>query len=599
MKTNKHLVSLAAAIACVASLPAAGLKSPLQSLPGETIAAIRFDNRPEVMDRYVETTKMGQLLFSEDKIAEYKAFIQNLIDEDEKAAAFVEKLRSFGLELDDLYALFSSELGAAVVQKEVEGFSPMPTLLFWADMDPDVANRVYAAILKATGEKDTLERTDQELAGISASRIRNREKGDSFLIAQLETRFLFAIGFPVDIEGVTADDAVRFEDAEWEALGYFIEAQKGAGGSFLADFYDDAGVGAIRPSYETRLEVLGNLNKLLEYVPATAAPALEALEISQFNKLAIWSGLVDMEERSLVFLGVPTPRRGLATLVENDVFEFRPPAWVPASSNTYSSVSFDLARAYGVILDIAKKFGDPVMIDQNVAMADQQLQATLQTDIATLLSSFGEVFHMVEFPIEISTVEFMGESSEVPRAPQVFVMDFSKPEVLEAALGMAQSMASNPDSTLQFIEEQGFKGIRMPSPQGEITVAFGSGKLIMATGSADVATRIFSALNNPPEGEDALINDPRLRAFLTSRSPKPGLAFSYAQGDQVLANLIPVFKMLGETMQAKSEESASVIEELTALLPAEDELKGVLGVVFSRMYVNEHGLVIEGFNEYK
>lgn len=598
VKSNRILLSLAAGFGCLVSY-GADLKAPLESLPAETVAAFRIDNRPEVVAQYVEKTKLGKLLFSDEKIAQYKAFANELLESDEESASFVEKLGEVGLTTDDLFAMLNSDFGAAVALQEVDGFAPMPTLYFWAGMEQALCDRVFGAVLKASGENEELERVDQELAGVNASRIRNKEQGDSFLIAQLENRFLFAIGMPLDMTGVTADNAVVFEDAEWEALGMFIEAQRGAAGGFLSEFYGDAGINAVRPRFDSRMEVLADISKLLEFVPAESAQMIDMLELGQFTKLGLWSGLVGMEERSVVFLGAPAPRSGFATLIENESFDFSPPEWVPANVNSYSVVSFDLLKLYDVGVEIAKRLSDPVMVDQQIAGANEGLQQMLQTDIATLMGSFGKRFHMVDYPIEVSTVNFMGQSSEVPRAPQAVVVDFSRPDILQAAMGMAPMIASDPNGPVKIIEEQGFSGLRFQSPQGDVTVAFGSGKLVFAVGSEGVSSRIFSALNNPPSGTDALVNDSGLREFVGRVGPKAGTGFSFAQGDNMLSNLVPVFKMLGESLSTKSPEDAARVEDFSALLPTAEELKGVLGVVFSRFETNQHGLLIEGLNEYK
>ncbi len=166
-------------------------------------------------------------------------------------------------------------------------------------------------------------------------------------------------------------------------------------------------------------------------------------------------------------------------------------------------------------------------------------------------------------------------------------------------MGMAPMIAGDPNGPVKIVDEQGFSGLRIQSPQGVVTVAFGSGKLVFAVGSELVASRTFSALNNPPSGADALANDAALRAFVARVAPKAGTGFSYAQGDNMLSNLVPIFEMLGKAASAESPENAAIVEELASMLPTADELKGMLGVVFSRIYTNEHGLVIEGLNEYK
>lgn len=600
VKTKSSLLALLTAVPLVAPLSGAELKRPFEGLPAETVAAFRFDNSPEVRQHYVEQTKIGKLLFSDEKIAEYKAFVQSLVDENEEAAAFVAKLGEVGLGLDDLYAMLSSHLGAAVVMQDVAGFNPMPTLMIWSEMDEEVTARAYQALLDASGENEKIERTDEELAGAPVSRIRDAGTGSSFLVGKLENRFIFAIGLPRE-SIASPEEAVSFEQAEEEALGYFIQAQRTGEGGFLDAIYSDDGVSASRPDFEPRLEFLGDLRRFLDFLPPESSQTVEALRLKEFTTVAMWAGIQGMTERSLFFVGAPAPRQGIARLMENDMYDFQPPLWAPAAATTYSSFSFDIAKLYSIAIEIAKRASSPEVVDQQIAAANQQLQAMLQTDLDTFLASFGKRFHLLKYPVELVPMTMGDTTAELPQEQQAFIMDFSNPQILDAAIAMFMGVAANnPNATATAVDEQGFKGIRTPSAQGEIVIAHGLGKLIIAQGGETVASRVFSALQNPAEGQEALVNDPEFRAFVEQNAPRRGIAFSYSQGDKILKNLTPLVKTLGDTMRkASGEESGEIFDRLTELFPSEEELEGTLGPLFTRVYFNDAGLIVEGANEYK
>ncbi|EDY80435.1 hypothetical protein VDG1235_49 [Verrucomicrobiia bacterium DG1235] len=601
MKNKFTILSLAAPFVAAASLSAADLKTPFESLPAETVAAFRFDNSPETLARYVDNTRIGQLLLSDAKIVEYKAFVEKLIESEDADGNFIRTLGEVGLELDDLYEMVSSKFGAAVVEQEVPGHLAMPTILVWAEMRDGVAERAFNAVLEGSAENEGIERTDLELPGGPGARIRTIADGSSFLVAQLENRFFFAIGNV--LEEITDMDAAKvFENAELEALGQFLASQQENGGDFLSTFYSDPGVSEIRPSFESRLELLGDVSKVLNFVPQQNLQALQSMDMDKFTKVGVWSGLVDMEERSVLFLGSPSPRSGIGKLFENEFFEFQPPAWVPVSVNTYTAASFDMTKLYDFLLDIAKKFSPPEQVEQQVAMGNAQLQMMLQTDIPTLISSFGKRIHVVEYPIEIVSVDSPdGASVEIPRSSQAVVMDFTRPEILQAGVAMLAGMAQNPNGGFELVDEQGFSGIRVQHPvQGDVTIAHGLGKLVIAVGTESTSSRIFSTLVNVPEGEDALANSSELREFVAEQGVKPGILFSFSRGEQMLKNLVPVLESLSSSMRASSgEETGALMDELVELMPSEDELEGLLGIAFSRMYYNDSGLVVEGVNQYK
>ncbi|MBC2604740.1 hypothetical protein [Pelagicoccus albus] len=601
MKNRTKLLCGLASVASFATLSFAELNTPFQSLPEETIVAFRFDNSPEAIAKYVDSTKIGQLLLSDEKIAEYKAFVEKLIDSEDAEGNFARKLSEVGLEVDDLYQMVTSHIGGAVVDHEVPGHLSMPTLLVWAEMKDGVAEQAFNAILEGAAENEAFERIDLDLPGGPGARIRDNADGSSFLIAQIENRFIFGIGQVR--EPIPDMEAARvFEEAELEALGQFLMAQIEDGGEFLSSYYSDPGLSEARPDFETRLELLGDVSKLLEFVPTPGIRGIKALGVEEFTKFGVWSGLKDMEERSVIFLGAPAPRSGIAKLLENEFFEFQPPAWVPSSVNAYSAASFDMMKLYDFALETAKKFAPPEQVEQQVAMANGQLQMMLQADIPTLLSAFGNRMHVVEYPIEIETILGPdGTSLDIPRSSQAIVMDFSRPEILQAGMAMLGGMAQNPNSGFELIDEQGFSGVRVKNDvQGTVTIAHGLGKLVFAVGADITSSRIFSALTNLPEGEDALANSPELREYLADGGVKPGMMFSFSRGEQMLKNLAPVMENLSDTMRASSgEEAGELMDELLDLMPSEEELEGLLGIAFSRAYYNESGVVLEGVNQYK
>lgn len=600
----KHKTKLFCGIATVAvttAITAADLKTPFESLPAETVGAFRFDNSPEVLGNYVENTRLGQLLFSEAKISEYKEFIRDLIESEDQEGNFVTKLGEVGLEIDDLYAMVASHFGAAVVQQEVPGHLPMPTVLVWAEMNEGMAVRAYNAVLEGSSENEKIERIDLELPGGPGARIRNTEDGSSFLLAQLENRFFFAIGNVT--EPITSmEEAKVFENAELEALGRFLAAQQDGGGDFLGTFYSDAGISEVRPAYPARLELLGDAQTLLGFLPPQNRQIVQTLELDKFTKIGLWSGFVDMEERSTIFLGAPAPRSGIAKLLENEFFEFQPPAWVPSNVNAYTAASFDTNKLYDFAIEIAKKFMPPEQVEQQVAQANGQLQMMLQADIPTLMSAFGKRIHVLEYPIELVSVDTTnGVSLDLPRASQAMVMDFSRPEILQAGMAMIAGFAQNPAAGFEIVAEQGFSGVRIKDPaQGVVTIAHGLGKLVIAVGTEQTSSRIFSTLTNLPEGDGALANSPEFREFLAEGNIKPGMLFAYSKGEEMLKNLIPVLKSAATALRVQSGDVASGrVDQLIELFPSEEELEGLLGIAFSRMYHNDSGIIIEGSNQYK
>ena len=596
MKTTLFPRLPALALGLIAATGASALNTPFASLPASTIVALRMDQRPEAMQPYLEGTRLGATLFSEERIAEYKALLEQYLEEEEVGQKIAADLERYGLEPEDLYAVFSSHLGAAVIRHPVGGLAPMPTLVAWADLPAGSAEKMLSAVYKAVEEGEgTTERMDEEVAGTTVSRLRDLEDDSSFLLARLEDRLLFLVGSPpvgsIDSEA----DSLAYEEGEIEALGYFIQAQKGDGGAFLETLYEDPAIRVQRPSFPVRLELLGDVQALLELIPAEQAALIDQLGLRAFTRFGFWNGLEDGIERQSGIVGLPAPRSGIGRMFEVDAFSFSPPEWIPANVSAYSEAAVDLPRLYEVGLEVARKILPPEVVDQRIAMANQQLQGMLQIDLEGLIGSFGNRLHVLEYPMETQQVTLGAETIELPVAAQAFAIDFDRPDIIQMALQMAGAFTANPESPVSKIEEQGFSGLRFKSPEGDVVVAHGLGRLVFTKGN-QLHTRIFSALNSPPEGEAALRTSPKFRAFIDEVAPAPGVAFNYTDGASVLGDLREVLGFAQQTLarqNPKLAEQSKYLDLFLEILPAEEEMAELIGSIHARMDVRDEGLTVE------
>lgn len=574
---------------------AADLYTPFEALPAETFIAFRVDNSAETRERYQRETEAGRMLLSDERIARFKAALRRALNETEQGKSFEESLHEIGLGLEDLYAMLSSSLGGAVVAQAVPGAPDMPTVLLWADMEDGVAEKLIAAIRSAAENKEAIEREDLEFAGADGSRIRNNVTGDSFLVAELGGRAFFAIGFPME-SMADPEQSLKFEEAEASTLGHFIHAQSAGDGGFLSRFYGDPGVASVRPDFEPQVEALGDLRKLMEFAPPENQAMIEAFELAQLDKLAIWSGLSEGQAKSLVFLGAPAPRSGIVKLMEQQPFSLRPPAWVPSTVRGYAAFSIDARQVFQTFVDIAKKLTAPDVVEMQLDQANQQLRETLQTDLDAIISSIGGRVHVLTFPTRLSEMPLGEGAVAAPQSPQAIVADFADTEILQSAFNMAAAMGSE---AIQTFEEQGFTGVRAPQPDGEVAFAFGLGKLVFAKGDG-LASQVFSTLSNPPVGEGALLNDPEFRRFLESADPSPAAGFTYENGAKAWENLDATIDFLVSVIKSSvSEDASAIVDEFRQIVPEEDELKELIGFVFARVYTTDAGLVVEGASEYR
>ena len=242
------------------------------------------------------------------------------------------------------------------------------------------------------------------------------------------------------------------------------------------------------------------------------------------------------------------------------------------------------------------------MINQQIGEIEEQLQNALQTDLASLLASFGKRIYTIDFPINFIDHPTSQDGSTIPQESKAIITEFENTEILARALAMAAPFANQQQPGvpgMEIFEEMGFNGIRISIAGVESTFSYGKNKFVVTQGQG-TASRVFSLLNNPPEGSDALVNNEVFRNAVDQYSSEKGLSFTYADGDKLLSNLIPIVTWaFQQGTKSVAGDDMQDIEKFLALFPEEEEFKETLGAIITRMYTSEDGLNGNTFYEYK
>lgn len=543
---------------------------------------------------------MGELLLSPERIEGYKDYIQTLSEEDEEFAGFVLELEEIGLALEDIYAMISSKMGAAITKAEGALGEPYPVFYLWADMEPDMAEKAFETLLETTGNSEDLTREDQEIAGIFATRIRDNNDGSSAIFSRVDNRFLFLIGLPT--QEADYQQAEYYEEKEIEEMGTFIQAQIDSGGEFMQNFLASAGVEEVAPTGQIDLQILGDVPQILEMIPQLNSQQIEAFNLQAITKLAIWSTFEEQIQKTTVFMAASEPREGLISLIDQEPFYFEAPSWVPTESLSFSSTSLDFEKMLGLGLNAMGYFMPQQVLDQRMDQANAQLEAMLQTDISSIIGSFGNRIHTLEFPIEFIETELGTGGMTVPQESKAFIVDFDNPEILAKTLEMIAPMAAqqeeNPNG-MKILHEQDFHGVRTVIGLQESTIAYGKGKLVFTQGKG-TDSRVFSLLNNPPSGAEALVNDSEFREALEKFATEEGISFGYADGDRIMSSIVPIFSWMMQNLSEQAEgDNQGQLDDLIALFPTAEEFEGLLGTIITRTFTTSDGLHATTHYEYR
>ena len=322
---------------------------------------------------------------------------------------------------------------------------------------------------------------------------------------------------------------------------------------------------------------------------------VKALGLDGFGALAYRFTLDGNVLRTGMFVAAPAPRQGLMGLLDQPALPPDPPAWVSTDIMAYTHFSADLGAVYTLVKEVVSA-AFPDQAPMQFGMIEQQMQAMLQTDPAALLGSLGKRHAMLTFAPRMAKMGSPDGEIAMPANRMAFVWELEDADLWQRTFQVISALTQG---AFEFVEEQGFTGLRPKQAPVEMGVFLGKGHLVVAIGS-DVAETVLASLSNPPEGDAAFGNSAAMARVRQLQEFEPGLMFQAGDMTRYFEQMAPMitnaFKM-GMVQAAPNEEAARVVQGLEEMMPAGEELKGLMGVSGGDVRVNEHGLVGNSFVE--
>ncbi len=639
--------ALALLALCLASPRVHADVSSWQALPAETVFAMRIPNGQAVYDALAKNTKLGKVLFKEERM---KA-IREAMEQGDPAQwkKMQDELARFEMKFEDLPLFFSGETGMAVTltPPSKPGEDPRGVILLWTQPGEEMAGKFMKMIDLAIDDPDNKNKparvdftigdakvihlaiaeqglpelpdfpadfenmTPEEIQEFFKKRQQARENAKpsqvdqtNMLISRQGGRILMAVyppqnkkaiaqlkeaGQPIDWNKATQLDALT------ESFARFLTSHK-TGGEFLEKVANAKGLQESLPAGHGILEVVGNFHSALDWAKGQSPQAgriLAAMGLDKIGSLALKITIDGQAMRSGAFFEAPAPRTGLFDVLEQSTQPAEVPAWVPASAMEYVHLGLDLGALYTKIKQIVIQEVGPEA-QQGFNMAEFQVKNFTQSDVATVLSSIGSRHMIVSYPFTMMKVP--GGDGEVPSQRQAIVWQLKNEQVWKNIFTTIEAFAGD---NARKVEEQGFTGFRVDQGPVKAGLFMGKGFLTLTMGDG-VSEEILSALANPPQGANALRNTPSYERARRLIAPKAGLSYQYSDMGK---SAVMIRKMIDTVMsQAAAQgdddlESQKVMALIKQLMPTEKEVEGVFGVGAGQSFLTEGGIVMESLVE--
>ncbi|HEX5447580.1 MAG TPA: hypothetical protein VFW87_27440, partial [Pirellulales bacterium] len=614
------------------------------------------------VDALRQQTKLGAVLLSSDRLDRLADAFVSASPEDWDEMR--EALGRFDLKPEDWRELLRGEVGFAVALEPWADREPLVVGLGWLDVGEDVSRRLLAALQAVVAEQadepHALVRDDLQIAGIDVTHLAGpilttetpkidftpgaggelsedeiqqritehqqrlqeapREETDRmhFFLARLEGRLLWGMTFPQSSSKVRAMRKAGDESIDWDEVtgleaatamfGRFLSGQNGASTGRVAGLLATPGVGEQLPAGTTLIEIVGDPRPLVKLADldstGQAQRAIEALGLGSLGPLALRTSLDGSVLRSAVALSAPAPRSGVVALLDQDTLTPDPPAWVPASANEYQEISFDLAKAYASLKQLAGQQGG-----QRGSQAFDQIETVAKlftgADLTALLASLGRQFSIVSFPSKSGAQRADDEAGQAASSVRLgIVVPVNDEQIWKRLL---DHFASSGAGGLHAVEEQGFNGYRMSAGGQDLGVFLATSHLMIGIGPG-VSESLLSVLRTPPEAGAALRTSGVVERARSLMPLEKCLSYSLAgasSGADLRQELLSLIDQLASPVHlvnssppyagepdAPNPEAEAFFNKLKELLPTDGELEGAVGVSVDQTIVSEQGLLI-------
>ena len=143
------------------------LSPPWQSLPEETVVAVRVPNADLFLKTFKQNTKLGGVLLNNERLEQFKSLITDQAPE--LWQTFEKDLAKHKFTVEDLPKLLAGAWGTALVLHQSQDAEPLPIMLSWIDPGADLARWALDAVSKIIedrkDDKHLVRRVDFQLAG--------------------------------------------------------------------------------------------------------------------------------------------------------------------------------------------------------------------------------------------------------------------------------------------------------------------------------------------------------------------------------------------------------------------------------------------------
>lgn len=390
-------------------------------------------------------------------------------------------------------------------------------------------------------------------------------------------------------------DRLSGTDEAREIVARFIDAHFAAGDAPLAAVLQAPGMRETLPAGTPLGEVVVDPRVLLTAFggdPKGWTGLPEASGIAAIGPLAWRQTLDEGRLRQGLFISLPAPRRGFLRILDQDCDAAAIPSFVIGDVVELTQISLDAGAAYRTVREIAAAGGGEETANMFTALEMQAL-GWLGVELPALLSGLGTRHWIVSYPPEVATAlaearrarSADGPLQGMPAAERrALVWQVADEAPFAAILQKLAAVAKQ-----ELVEEQGFRGVRLP---GGAAAFVGQGHVVLAIG-AGALEKTLAGIRTPPSGSGSFRERDVFRRADEMLGLGPTRMFSVSDAGRT-GGALGTLREIAAGLQPEDVPPGQrpLLARLQALLPSAADMEGMVGAGGTAVEMTDEGVAI-------
>ena len=180
-------------MASLFTLNATAAPSAFDSLPEDTMMALRINATRANIANMKDSTQFGKIVFDQKRLDGIKAAFESYLKQEGEYNKYRESLSKLGLEDKEITDMIYSRFGVAFGFQEMSANKQSTNITMWIKNEQALIDKLFSGMQNSIESSDSEKRVDMEIAGRPSMMMLNKDDSEVSQIINAGNGYLIAI----------------------------------------------------------------------------------------------------------------------------------------------------------------------------------------------------------------------------------------------------------------------------------------------------------------------------------------------------------------------------------------------------------------------